>query len=79
MNTTSTTLRATWSGTSYAWHGVVKDAAGKVVARCEHSHRNRHSGSRYAGPSAMECATKMLRELTPEADHRPEYMKRMHP
>lgn len=54
-------LRATYSGRPYAWRGVVKDGS-RVVATCEHTHRNRDQGSMSWGPSARDCADKMLRE-----------------
>lgn len=54
-------LRATYRGVG-PYRGVVKDANGKVVAECEHWHRNRDTGSAFAGPPARDCAARLLAE-----------------
>lgn len=60
------THRATYRGFG-PYKAVVKDEAGKVVAECEHWHRNRDTSSAFAGQSARDCARKMLAEIDPEA------------
>lgn len=55
--------RATYTGKSGLWHGAIK-VGSTVVWKCEHSHRNRDQGSRFAGRSACDCATSALRYAT---------------
>jgi len=61
------TLRATFRGVG-PYRGVVKDGKDKIVAECEHWHRNRDVSSKFAGESAYSCAHRLLAELTAKAD-----------
>jgi L-asparaginase II len=60
MNTTS---RPTYRHRGSGYEAVVKDGAGKVVASCGHIHRNRYQGSSVYGPSALQCAEALRREI----------------
>ena len=71
-------LRATYSGISGAWHGVVKDETGRIVWQCSHAHRNRDVSGYPSGPSARSCANSMLYQLDPDAGV-PDYLRAMHP
>lgn len=52
--------RATYTGQSGLWHGAIK-VGSKIVWACDHNHRNRDHGSKFAGRSACGCAQSVLR------------------
>jgi len=45
--------------------GVLRDAKGKIVWQCEHSHRNRESWSSRSGVTALDCAKAELKRRQP--------------
>lgn len=51
--------KATYTGTSHAWHGAIK-CGGKLVWKCGHNHHNRDQGGVTWGRAARGCAESVL-------------------
>ena len=69
-------MRASYQGVG-PYRGVVKDG-NRVVATCDHLHRNRDASSYFGGLSARACATQLLMEIAPEdwEAQKPAWMRR---
>lgn len=63
-------LRPTYKSHGDYWIGVIKDDGNDIAWVCPHLHHNRDQGSRFRGPSAMDCARSELTRIGAGEDER---------